>query len=429
MNAESGGTTAAPAAGAIRQVLVVDDSRAQRRLVSATLLRMGYQVAEAASGQEALAFCRCNPVDLVISDWMMPGMDGLAFCRAFRALPNEGYSYFILLTSKSEKGEVAHGLEAGADDFLAKPVDSVELRARIAAGERIVRMQRELSEKNRLVGATLEEIRTLYDALDRDLVEARKLQQSLVRERHRDFGPAEVSLLLRPSGHVGGDLVGFFQIDARRVGLYAIDVSGHGVTSAIMTARLAGLFSAAAPDQNIALVPQGRGHRARPPEEVAARLNSFLLDEIRTDQYLTLLYAEVDMVTGRVALVQAGHPHPAVQRACGRVEFLGSGGLPVGLIPGATYQGISVGLNPGDRLVLMSDGITECADPTGLQLNEAGVARILTANARLNGPALFEALMWDLHAHAGGSEFRDDVSGVLFEFKTPGHAFPEAPTI
>ncbi|KDB02663.1 chemotaxis protein CheY [Defluviimonas sp. 20V17] len=417
MQSENRAPHASQGAGAIRQVLVVDDSRAQRRLVSAALLRLGYQVAEAGSGAEALEFCRAHPVDLVVSDWMMPGMDGLSFCRAFRALKRDSYGYFILLTSKSDKHDVALGLDAGADDFLAKPVNPDELRARVAAGERIVRMERELTEKNRVIGSALSEIRSLYDSLDRELIEARKLQQSLVRERHRDFGAAEVSLLLRPSGHVGGDLVGCFPIGAQRIGLYAIDVSGHGVTSALMTARLAGLFSAATPDQNIALRAEGPGHSARSPAEVAAALNRLLLDEMKTDQYLTLLYAEVDLTTGRTALVQAGHPHPAVQHADGRIEFLGNGGLPVGLIPNARYQDVTVLLRPGDRLILMSDGITECEDPAGAQLAEAGVARILTANRQLCGPTLLEAMMWDLNSFSGGSDFRDDVSGVLLELK------------
>ena len=104
-------------------------------------------------------------------------------------------------------------------------------------------MTRELSEKNRLITATLNEMSALYDALDRDLVEARKMQQSLVRERFRDFGTAEVSLLLKPSGHVGGDLVGFFQAGPGKLAVYSIDVSGHGIASALLTARLAGYLS------------------------------------------------------------------------------------------------------------------------------------------------------------------------------------------
>ena len=118
---------------AIQTVLVVDDSRMQRRILCASLRRWGFVVSEAASGTEALQVCREHPPDLVLSDWMMPGMDGLDFCREFRAMPRETYGYFILLTSKSGKEEIANGLDAGADDFLTKPVNASELRARIAA--------------------------------------------------------------------------------------------------------------------------------------------------------------------------------------------------------------------------------------------------------------------------------------------------------
>ena len=409
---------AAPEVEPPRRILVVDDSRMQRQILSALLKRWGYRVLEAASGEEALALCRREPVDVVLSDWVMPGMSGLEFCRAFRALGQESYGYFILLTSKSEKAEVALGLEAGADDFLTKPVNSGELHARILAGERILRMQRELSRNNRLLNATLEEMRALYDALDRDLAEARKLQQSLMRERFRSFGTAEISLLLRPSGHVGGDLVGFFPIGPDRVGFFSIDVAGHGVTSALMTARLSSLLSGSSSDQNIVLRRGADGRlAARPPVEVAAQLNRLFADEIQAEHYFTLAYAEADLATGRVVLVQAGHPHPAVLRASGRVEFLGDGGLPVGLIPGAGWEEVAVQLTPGDRLLLLTDGITECPGADGAELGEAGLALILRRNRILTARAFLEALMWDLSAHAGKRDFPDDISGVLFEYQ------------
>ena len=137
--------------GVIHDVLVVDDSRSQRRIVSAFLKRWGFSVREADCADAALELCRTAPPDLVLSDWMMPGMSGPEFCREFRGLTRDTYGYFILLTSKSEKNDIAHGLDAGADDFLTKPINAAELRARIAAGERILRMERELTEKNRLV--------------------------------------------------------------------------------------------------------------------------------------------------------------------------------------------------------------------------------------------------------------------------------------
>lgn len=401
-----------------RHVLVVDDSRAQRRILALALARGGYRVTEADSGISALALCQKTQFDIVLSDWMMPGMNGLDFCRAFKALPREGYGYFVLLTSKSEKGEIADGLDCGADDFLAKPVNSNELRARLRAGERILGMQSELVEKNRLVGSTLGELQKVYDSLDRDLIEARKLQQTLVRERFRDYGRGEVSALLRPSGHVGGDLVGFFEINPDRVGIYSVDVSGHGVASAMMTARLSGLLSGSTPDQNVALTIGSSGERdAHPPEMVAARLNKMMFDEIQVEQYFTLAYADIDLRTGRTRLVQAGHPHPALLRKSGVIEYIGEGGMPIGLIPGAEYDQVEVHLNKGDRLFLVSDGVTECPSSEGKELGEAGLTHILKANFNMANPALLEALVWELAAYYGDEDFPDDVSGALFLMK------------
>ena len=399
-------------------VLVVDDSRAQRKVLAMQLQRWGYSVVEAASGEEALRLCATTEFELVLSDWMMPGMSGLDFCRSFKALPREGYGYFILLTSKSEKAEVADGLEVGADDFLSKPVNYDELRARLRAGERILGMRRELVQKNRLIGATLDELQKLYDSLDRDLIEARKLQDGLMRDRFRDYGGGTVSLLLKPSGHVGGDLVGSFPIDNNRLGLFSVDVSGHGVASAMMTARLAGLLSGGSPDQNIALRvgPQGR-RDAFPPALVADRLNRLMLEDMQVDQYFTLAYAEVNMLTGRFALTQAGHPHPMVLRCDGGVECLGEGGLPIGLLEPATYGQIQGELHCGDRLILVSDGMTECPDLVGTELGGEGLRQLLAANAGLASADLMEALIWDLAAHAGGQDFPDDISALIFDYR------------
>lgn len=399
-----------------RHVLVVDDSRAQRQLVSMQLKRWGYRVSECDSGQAALDLCRAQNFDIILSDWMMPGMTGLDFCREFRALMREAYGYFILLTSKSEKTEIADGLEAGADDFLTKPVASNELRARLRAGERMLAMQAEVLAKNKVIVATLVELQKLYDSLDRDLIEARKLQQTLVRDRVRDYGWARVSLLLRNSGRVGGDLVGGFRVDDDRFVAYSIDVSGHGVASAMMTARLAGFLTGSAPEQNLAF---GKGpdgsHVLLPPEVVVERFNRLMLDEIQAEQYFTMAFAVVDRVLGRLWLVQAGHPHPILIRADGRIEQLGQGGLPVGLLPEATFERQEFAIGPGDRLLLFSDGFTECPLPSGQDFGQDGLIESLRRSAHLSGADLLEALVWDLARQAGSDSFPDDVSGVVID--------------
>ncbi|WP_112311238.1 PP2C family protein-serine/threonine phosphatase [Pseudogemmobacter bohemicus] len=404
-------------------VLVVDDSRAQRQLSSMYLRRWGYEVMQAASAAEALEICARAPVDMVISDWMMPGMNGVEFCRRFRALPRETYGYFILVTSKSDKSEVARGLEAGADDFLTKPFSSDELRARLRAGQRIQDMQAELVGKKRVVQETLGELQRLYDALDRDLIEARKLQSTLLRDRHRNFGASRVAMMVRTAGRIGGDLVGCFRLDARRIAVWSVDVSGHGVASAMMTVRLGGYLSEGAPDQNIAFTTGLVGQRhIRGPAELAAAFNRLMLDELQVEQYFTLAYAELDETNGALRLVQAGHPHPLILRAGGGVERVGQGGLPVGLIEDARYEEISLHLAPGDRLVLISDGVSECPDPSGTELGEEAAAELIRRASNPDPGILLENLVALLAEFAGVDQFPDDVSGLVLDYTGPGSA-------
>ncbi|MHA6347319.1 PP2C family protein-serine/threonine phosphatase [Roseivivax sp. CAU 1761] len=400
--------------------LVVDDSRAQRMLMTRLLERWGYRVRAAASGEEALALCAAALPDLLVSDWMMPGMDGPDLCRRLRALGGADYAYAILLTAKTDKAAVAEGLDAGADDFLSKPVDAGELRARVNAGMRILTMQRELARTSRDLSDANDRLRAAHEAIDRDLRQARRIQDALIPETTRRFGASRVSLLLRPCGHVGGDLVGMFPAGPNRVAFYGIDVSGHGITSAMMTARIAGYLSARHPEQNLAF---GGPEWLCPPEEVARRLNDRLDADPGVDEYFTMAFADIDLGSGALRLVQAGHPRPLLIRADGSTAFLGAGGLPIGLVPEVAHERVTVPLQPGDRVLLYSDGFVEAPVGGGGMLEEEGLLRLVAACAPdLRGPDLLEALFWHLVAEAPEGETPgDDVSAALFEFR----AYPE----
>ncbi|MCR9124984.1 MAG: SpoIIE family protein phosphatase [Rhodobacteraceae bacterium] len=403
----------------IERVLVVEDSALQRRVLVAYLQGWGFEVLEAADGASALEICRRAMPDLVISDWMMPGMDGLTFCGAFRALQPDRYGYFILLTAKSDKVEIARGLDAGADDFLIKPVNAGELRARIRAGDRILRMQRELSHQNRIVSDMLDKLQDAYNVIDGDLMQAKKIQESLVPDLVAEYGPSRVSLLLKPSGHVGGDLVGMFSPGPARVGFYNIDVSGHGITSAMMTARLGGYLSNTYFDQNVAVEKRfNRFYALRQPREVATLLNNRLVADAGVDQYFTMAYGIIDLNNGLTRIVQAGHPHPLLIRANGRCEFVGTGGMPIGLLPDAKFGQFTLHLAVGDRLLLYSDGFTECPLRGGGMLEEEGLLRLVQASSRAtDGREFLDDLFWRLTeqmATEGGMQ--DDVSATLLEF-------------
>lgn len=405
--------------GVVRVVLIVDDSRLQLRIMTAMLSRMGFEVLSAESGAEALGICAKDKPDLVLSDWMMPGMDGLELCRKFRDMHRDSYGYFILLTSKSEKGDVAQGLDAGADDFLTKPVNSHELRARINAGARVLSMERQLSDKNRQVSEALTELQEIHEAIDKDLRQARTIQQSLVPERVCEVATSRVSLLLRPCGHVGGDLVGMFRPGYDRLGLYNIDVSGHGITSAMVTARVAGYLSSNFPDQNVALEKRfSRFYAMREPAETACLLNQRLVADPGVEEYLTMAYCAADLQTGRVRMVQAGHSPPMILRANGDVDFIGDGGLPIGLIEEVDYDQHEFQMHSGDMLLLYSDGFTEAVMNNGEMLGEDGLAVFFKEAARCGqGPDLVEDLYWRLTSQMEDpTKLSDDVSAALLEF-------------
>ena len=140
-----------------------------------------------------------------------------------------------------------------------------------------------------------------------------------------------------------------------------------------------------------------------------------MLEEIQAEQYFTMVFAVVDRVAARLSLVQAGHPYPMLLRASGHVVRLGNGGLPVGLLPEAQYDTCEVTIKPGDRLVIVSDGITECPCLSGDDFGEDGLSDSLSRLVHLSGPDLLEALVRDLGQAAGTMSFPDDVSGVVLD--------------
>lgn len=398
-------------------VLIVDDSRAQRRLLTRTLEKWGYQTVEAASGEEALQLCRVTSFDVIISDWMMPGgMSGAEFCSAFRA-QSDRPSFLILLTAKTEREILAEGLESGADDFLSKPFHAVELRARLLAGSRSVQAQKALADRNLALSSTLEKLSDAYAAIERDLKGARVFQEGLLPERQLSLDRADTALLFQSSGHVGGDLVGYFPIREGEIGVFSVDVSGHGVASALMTARVAGYFSDAAPDRNIALRKTEGGFEMAPLTEVCARLNAILMMDAESDQYLTMAIARVELKTGRIELCQAGHPSPVIQRNDGTIEYLEMWSTPIGLIDDGEFATAEFFLKSGDRLLLYSDGITECPDALGQLLDEEGLAEILKECRELSGQTFTSQVLARLRAYRGGEDFPDDVSAVAIEIR------------
>lgn len=138
------------------KILIAEDDVVSRRLLASTLERWGHEVTAAASGLEGWALFQQAEFPMVISDWVMPDLDGLELIRRIRASKRTPlYVYAILLTAKWEKQDLVEAMEAGADDFISKPFDREELRVRLRAGERIVSLERALAAQNKALRKAL----------------------------------------------------------------------------------------------------------------------------------------------------------------------------------------------------------------------------------------------------------------------------------
>ncbi len=130
------------------KILIAEDDLVSRLILQKTLENWGYEVRAAENGRQAWEILQREDLQLIIADWIMPVMDGITLCREIRSSGIHGYVYFILLTGKDKKEDIVRGLDAGADDYLAKPFERDELKVRVRAGERIIKLEKELSEKN-----------------------------------------------------------------------------------------------------------------------------------------------------------------------------------------------------------------------------------------------------------------------------------------
>lgn len=393
-------------------MLVVDDDPVSRNILKKTLTQWGHEVITAKDGKEAWAKLQSQDIRFVISDWMMPKIDGLELCRTIRGAQLPGYTYVILLTAKDEKKDCIEGLEAGADDFITKPFDPAELRVRIRAGLRVLELEDALEERNK-------NLRIAYLKMKKDLEAAAKMQQNLLPKSPPEAPNARLAWLLQPSSFVAGDIFNVFRLNEEHLGLYILDVSGHGVPAAMLSVTLSKLLSPLPGRDHLLkkFIPNPPHYELASCSEVAMKLNQSFQQETNDDMYFTMIYAKMNYHTGQLRWVQAGHPPPIHIPKGKKPRTIGEGGYPIGLIPDADYQEEKIDLKKGDRLFFYSDGVTETANERGELFSQERLCDLLKS---LEEKPLTEnppAILKELKAWRGGkNDFEDDVTMILLEF-------------
>ena len=394
-------------------ILIVEDARDQRLMLSVVLRKKGHQVLEAENGKKALALLQQDDtVRIVISDWMMPEMDGIDLLKAVRNSEAGRYVYFILLTGKTEREAVVDGMNEGADDFLNKPVNFDELDARLNAGIRIIELENTLEERNRQISQAIETI-------EKDLESAAATQAGLLCQPDT-IQNVSFDWFFQPSRILGGDMFGYQSVDGEHVGFYQLDVAGHGIPSALFSFTLNNIMSETSDRGAIVkeFIDKPPYYQVRSPENVLASLNRRFQATPESMLYFTIAYGVINSHTGQVLMSQAGHPPPLwLQQNNNNVEPVLGGGVPIGMMPDMEYETTRVQLQPGDRLFLYSDGITECENAEGEQFGED---RLLACLQQSFSDTLKQAVVrveQQVREWNQSDSFEDDVTFLILEWK------------
>jgi len=367
------------------RVLVVEDDDIAADYLCLLLGQNGCTATVAGNGEEALEFLRELRFDLMLTDWMMPKMDGVELIRRARELLQH-YLHVVLLTAPGEERTMRTALEAGADDFLYKPISATQLQLGLATARRVLGLQQRLERKNRALAESTRRVRAAYRQLKSDLRAAGTMQRSLITVDGVTGFLAHGSYL-QPSIDIGGDSFGVLPLEDGTF-FFAVDVSGHGVPAA--------LNSFAIHQRVVQLARSGTDLRG-----IAEAVNRELMDQ-PGESYATALFGVVATDT-EISLIRAGHPPPVIVKSCGKAEFAEDGGLPLGMFEAAAFDVLQLRFEQGDLLLCYSDGVME----SGMGEDEL---LAFCASARTSGVEVAAALGQKLSELRGGTDPPDDIS-------------------
>jgi sigma-B regulation protein RsbU (phosphoserine phosphatase) len=379
------------------KVLLIDDQRMVGEAIRRMLLDIpGLEYRFCSDPASAMAEANAFGPTVILQDLVMPGADGIEMVRDFRANPGTAATPLIVLSSKEESTVKAEAFAAGANDYLVKLPDKLELVARIRyhSAAYISRLERDEAYK------VLEQQQRI---IQQEINEAANYVRSLLPAPMPPGSTVPADWRFLTSSDLGGDSFGYHWLSPHQLVIYLLDVCGHGVGSALLSvSALNTIRNRTLPETDFFV-----------PSQVLSALNRLFPMEQQNGKYFTMFYGVFDLNTRQMVHASGGHPPAIAVAPDGSTQQMKSTGVMIGAIEGATFKDVTTTLAPGTRLFVFSDGCYEVADIMGTMMTLADFTKLLaTASTRPHtlDNIVFAAQHWQQHA-----DFEDDFSLIEFQ--------------
>ncbi len=319
-------------------ILVADDEPLSRKMLATLLKYNGFSVIEAKDGQEALARAiEYNP-DLILLDCQMPVFDGFEVCRRLNQEKNDDASPVIFVTGMNETDDKVKGFEVGGVDYITKPIEPVELLARVNIHLELWEMRKQQRKRADL----FEEVANSQMIR---LEQVKDGQESLLSDPD-DFPELNVAVRFEPAAEAGGDFYDIIKLSDNKFGLFIADIAGHDLGVAYLTGALKAIVASFASEE-ISIV------------DTMSLANKTLCKLLSVEKYVTACYVKFSVPDYTIEIANAGHPPAIIRRSDGTIEFVDLVGDILGMYPHVKCQTDTKKLNSGDRLFLYTDGLIE----------------------------------------------------------------------
>jgi len=370
------------------EILIVDDKPANLRLLSQMLADRGYVVRAVKSGARALESIRATPPNLILLDIKMPGMNGYEVCRHLKELPESRSIPVIFISALNEIKNKVQGFDVGGVDYITKPFQYEEVIARVETHLALQRFQKRLQKANK--------------RYEKELKLAGSLQANLIPKQAPTIQGFQLSFMLRSARETSGDFYDIFPINSSHIGILVADVVDKGAAAALLMAFSRTLLRTLAEE-----LPEN-------PDRVLTNVNQRMVSYTDGSHFVTVFYGILDPEKNELVYSNAGH-NPAIhlKAANGEMKMLKNTGMPLGLFDDQDWQQRKIQLDPGDLVVMYTDGVTDAQNPLYELYGVERFTNTIEANRKCSPADLEKLVLADIDRFLDGAPQPDDMAMVI----------------